>query len=114
MRYFIRDFTMDIPCTKDELSPMWERGQKIYGQLPRTGSQRRIMRPSIAQKPCYLYARWVATWEDFNLAEVDGSGMLTLTIARDPRQPRGPRVTGADHDGQRALLPRQRFPAMVH
>jgi hypothetical protein len=48
----------------------------------------------------------VATWEDCNLVEVDGSGMLTMTIARDPRQPRGPRVTGADHDGQRALLPR--------
>ena len=53
--------------------------------------------------------RWVATWEDVNLAEVDGSGMLTLTVARDPHQPRGPRVTGADHDGQRALLPRNAF-----
>jgi len=48
----------------------------------------------------------LATWEDFNLAEVDGSGMRTMTVARDPRLPRGPRVTGADHDGQRALLPR--------
>ena len=48
MRYFIWDFTMDIPCTVDELSPMWERGQKIDGQLPRTSSQRLVMRPSIA------------------------------------------------------------------
>jgi hypothetical protein len=56
----------------------------------------------------------LATWEDVNLVEVDGSGMLTMTVARDPRQPRGLRVTRADHDGQRALLPRERFPAMVH
>jgi len=48
MRYVIRDFTMDITCTVDELSTMWERGQKLYGQLPRTGSQHRVMRPSIA------------------------------------------------------------------
>jgi hypothetical protein len=114
MRYVIRDFTMDITCTVDDLSTMWERGQKLYGQLPRTGSQRRIMRPSIAQKPCYLYDPVLATWEDFNLAEVDGSGMRTMTGARDPRQPRGPRVIGANHHGQRALLPRERFPAMVH
>ena len=94
---------MDSTCTVDELSTMWERGQKIYGRLPRTGSQRRVMRPSIAEKPCYLYDPVLATWEDCNLAEVDGSGMLTMTVARDPRQPRGPRVTGADHDGQRAV-----------
>ena len=48
MRYVIRDFTMDITCTVDDLSTMWERGQKMYGQLPRTSSQRRVMRPSIA------------------------------------------------------------------
>ena len=82
------------------------RKSAIDGQLPRTGSQRRVMRPSLASTPCYLYDLVVATWEDCNLVEVDGSGMLTMTIARDPRQPRGPRVTGADHDGQRALLPR--------
>ncbi len=97
---------MDIPCTVDELSTMRERGQKMYGQLPRTGSQRRVMRPSIAQKPRYLSDPVLATWEDFNLAEVDSSGMLTIPVARDPRQPRGPRVTGANHDGQLALLPR--------
>jgi hypothetical protein len=106
MRYCNRDFTMNIPCTVDDLFTMWERGQKIYGHFPGPAASAAIMRPSIAQKPCYLYDPVVATWEDFNLAEVDGSGMLTMTVARDPRQPRSPRVTGADHDGQLALLPR--------
>src|SRR5215813_6914502 len=31
--------------------------------------------------------------------------LLTVTVARDPRQPRGPHVTGANRDGQLALLP---------
>ena len=78
---------MVITCTVDELYTMRERGQKMYGQLPRTGSQRRVMRPYIAQKPRYLYDPVLATWEDFNLVEVDSSGMLTITVARDPRQP---------------------------
>jgi hypothetical protein len=34
---------MDSTCTVDEISTMGERGQKMYGQLPRTGSQRRVM-----------------------------------------------------------------------
>ena len=36
MEYFIRDYTLDIPCTVRELSPMWEHGQRIYGALPPT------------------------------------------------------------------------------
>ena len=34
-------------------------------------------------------ARWAARGEDFNLAYGDGAGYLTLTVARDPRQPQG-------------------------
>ena len=59
-------------------------------------------------------ARWAAREEDFNLASWDGEGYLTIIVAREPRPPRGPRVTGADREGQLALLPLSRFPAMVN
>jgi hypothetical protein len=45
----------------------------------------------------------LATVEDFNIPAVDGSGSLTITVARDPLCRRGPRVTGADRDGQLSL-----------
>jgi len=35
----------------------------------------------------------------------EGSGVLTVTGARDLRQPRGPRVTGANRKGQLTLFP---------
>ena len=50
-------------------------------------------------------ARYAARDEDFNLASWDGEGYLTLTVARDPHHPRSPSVTGADREGQLALLP---------
>jgi hypothetical protein len=43
--------------------------------------------------------------EDNKLVYEDGEGYLTLTVARDPCQPQGPQVTGADWEGQPALLP---------
>ena len=45
----------------------------------------------------------LATWEDVTLPEVDGTGHVTITVARDSLHPRGPRVTGADRDGQCSL-----------
>ena len=47
----------------------------------------------------------LATSEDFNLPEGDGSSVLTVTVALDPRQTQSPRVTGADRGGPLALLP---------
>jgi hypothetical protein len=52
----------------------------------------------------YLFGRQplypvLATWEDFNLPEGDGSSVLTVTVALDPRQTQSPRVTGADRGG---------------
>jgi len=50
-------------------------------------------------------ARYAAREEDFTLASWDGEGYLSLTVACEPRPPRGPRVTGADREGPLALLP---------
>ena len=105
MKYFIRDYTMDITCSTGELYTMWERGQRIYGELPTTASHNRVMRPYIAERPRYHYDPVLATWEDFNDAYWDGEGYLTITIARDPLRPRGPRVAGADENGQLRLFP---------
>jgi len=58
-------------------------------------------------------ARGAAREEDFNLAYGDGERYLTITVAREPRPPQGPLVTGVDGEGQLALLPLSRFPAMV-
>lgn len=63
------------------------------------------MRPYIAERPRYRYDPVLASWEDFNLPEGDGSGYLTVTVARDPRRLRGPRITAADRKGQSILLP---------
>ncbi len=82
---------------------MHERGMAIYGMLPPTGNQTRVMRPYITERPRYHYDPVLATWKDFTLPAVDGSGCVTITVARDPLHPRGPRVTGADCDGQCSL-----------
>ena len=103
MRYFIRDHTIDITCSTGELYTLHERGMAIYGMLPSTGNEARVMRPYIAARPRYPYDPVLATWKDFTLPEVDGSGYVTITVARDPLHPRGPRVTGADRDGQCSL-----------
>ena len=103
MRYFLHDHTLDITCSMDELFTMHERGMAIYGMLPPTGNQPRVMRPYIAERPRYHYDPLLATVEDFNIPAVDGSGSLTITVARDPLRRRGPRVTGADRDGQLSL-----------
>jgi hypothetical protein len=103
MRYFIRDHTIDITCSTGELYTMHERGMAIYSMLPPTGTDPRVMRPYIAKRPCYYYAPVLATWEDFTLPEVDGTGYVTITVARDSLHPRGPRVIGADRDGQCSL-----------
>jgi len=67
------------------------------------GNAARVMRPCIAPRPRYPYAPLLATWKDFTLPAVDGSGSITVTVARDPLHPRGPRVTGAERDGQCSL-----------
>ena len=103
MRYFIRDHTIDITCSTGELYTLHERGMAIYGMLPPTGHEARVMRPYIAARPRYPYDPILATWQDFTLPAVDGSGDVTITVARDPQHQRGPRVTGADRDGQCSL-----------
>ena len=55
MHYFIRDHTIDITCSTGELYTMHERSMAIYGMLPPTGNQTRIMRPYIAARPRYHY-----------------------------------------------------------
>ena len=75
----------------------------IYGMLPPTGNQTRVMQPSIAERPRDHDAPVLATWEDFTPPVVDGTGDVTITVARDPLHPRGPRVAGADRDGQCSL-----------
>jgi hypothetical protein len=103
MRYFLHDHTMDITCSVDELFTMHERGLAIYGMLPPTGDPPRVLRPYIAERPRYRYDPLLATVEDFNLPAADGSGELTVTVTRDPLRRCGPRVTGADRDGQLTL-----------
>jgi hypothetical protein len=46
-----------------------------------TDNQTRIMRPYIAERPRYHYDPVLATWQDFTLPEVDGSGYVTVTGA---------------------------------
>ena len=82
---------------------MHERGMAIYGRLPPTGTDPRVMRPYIAKQPHDHYDPVLATWEDVTLPEVDGTGDVTIPVARDSLHPRGPRVTGADRDGQCSL-----------
>jgi hypothetical protein len=94
MEYCIRDHTMDLTCTVNELFTMHEHGRRIDGELPPPGSQTRVMRPSIAERPHYYSDPVLATWERFNLAAIDGRGIITITVARDPRQPRGPASPG--------------------
>jgi hypothetical protein len=103
MRYFLRDQTLDITCSVDELYTMHARGLAIYGMLPPTGDRPRVMRPYVAERPRHRYDPLLATWEDFNLPAADGSGELTITVARDPLCRHGPRVTAADRDGQLSL-----------
>ena len=103
MRYFIRDHTIDITCSTGEIYAMHARGMAIYGMLPPTGNEARVMRPYIAARPRYHYDPVLATCKDFTLPEVDGSGYITITVARDPLHPRGRRVTGTDRDGQYSL-----------
>ena len=103
MQYFIRDHTIDMTCSTGELYTMHARGMAIYGMLLPTGNDARVMRPYIAERPRYPYDFILAIWKDFTLSEVDGSGYITITVARDPLHPRGPRVTGADRDGQCSL-----------
>jgi hypothetical protein len=63
----------------------------------------RFQRPYIAARQRYPYDPVLATWKDFTVPELDGSGYVTITVARDPLPPRGPRVTGADRDGHCSL-----------
>jgi hypothetical protein len=72
MRYFIHDHMIDLTCSTGELYTMHERGMAIYGMLPPTGNQTRVMRSSIAERPRYHYDPVLATWQDFTLPEVDG------------------------------------------
>ena len=103
MRYCIRDHTIDIICSTGERYNMHERDMAIYGMLPPTGNDTRILRPYIAARPRYPYDPVLATWKDFTLPEADGSGYVTITVARDLLYPRSPRVAGADRDGQCSL-----------
>ena len=45
---------------------------------------------TLAEWLCYHYDPVLATWEHFNLAAIDGSGIITITVAHDPQCPRGP------------------------
>jgi hypothetical protein len=103
MRYFIRDHSIDLTCTVHELYTMHERGMAIYGMTHPSGDPGRVLRPYVAQKPRWPYDPVLATVEDFNRTQDDGSGELTLTVARDLRCLVGPRVRGADRDGQLSL-----------